>query len=245
MVALVGLTHMVPSTIDNGRHRIMVFEGNQEIRSDLSSWLQSKQMSGIPMRRATRSSARDANEGDGTNSEPSNTSEDSPVFLPIGNEVASDLDPTAGVVEGITVDWTTDAAIPGGNPALHVPTNNPMVQGTAEEDNNTPTVHSGREQQVKAEVQEKIVAPGSTVNDNTIGSNAEVQSAVGTSPPRSAVLEAGEWAQSISALVYEADGDYYVDRLNRMWMQEHPPAPIEVVTAGACFRGIISKGLKF
>jgi hypothetical protein len=30
-VALVGLTHMVPSAIDNGRQRIMVFEGNEDI----------------------------------------------------------------------------------------------------------------------------------------------------------------------------------------------------------------------
>jgi hypothetical protein len=181
------------------------------------------------MKRATRSSARDADEGDGTSSELSNTSEDSPVSPPIGNEVASDLDPTAGVVEGITVDWTIDAAVPGGNPALHVPTSNPMVQGIAEEDNNSPTVHSGGEQQVEAEVQEKIVVLGSTVNDDTMGSSAEVQSAVGTTPPRSAVLEAREWAQSISTLVYEVDSDYYVYRLNRMWVQEHPPAPVEVV----------------
>jgi hypothetical protein len=73
------------------------------------------------------------------------------------------------------------------------------------------------------------VASGSIVNDDTMESSAEVQSVVGTTPPGSAVPEAGEWAQSISALVYEADGDYYVDRLNRMWVQEQPPAPIEVV----------------
>jgi hypothetical protein len=229
MVVLVGLTHMIPSTVDNGRHRIMVFEGNQEIRSDLLSWLQSKQTSGVSMRRTTRSTARDANEGDGTSSEPSNTSEDSPVSLPIGNEVPSDLDPTAGALEGITVDWTTDAAVRGDNLPLHVRTSNPVVQGIAKEDNTAPTMHSGEERQVEAEVREKIVAPGSIVNEDTTGSTAEVQSAVGTTPLGSAVQEAGEWAQSISALVYEADGDYYVDRLNRMWVQEQPPAPIEVV----------------
>jgi hypothetical protein len=31
MVALVSLMHMVPSTVDNGRQRIMVFEGNEDI----------------------------------------------------------------------------------------------------------------------------------------------------------------------------------------------------------------------
>jgi hypothetical protein len=31
MVALVGLTHMVPSAVDNGRQQIMVFEENEDI----------------------------------------------------------------------------------------------------------------------------------------------------------------------------------------------------------------------
>jgi hypothetical protein len=31
MVALVGLTHMVPSIVDNGRQQIMAFEGNEDI----------------------------------------------------------------------------------------------------------------------------------------------------------------------------------------------------------------------
>jgi hypothetical protein len=35
--------------------------------------------------------------------------------------------------------------------------------------------------------------------------------------------------QSISELVYEEKGDYFVGRLNRMWMQKQPPASIEVV----------------
>jgi hypothetical protein len=122
------------------------------------------------------------------------TSEDSPVSPPIGNEVASDLDPTAGAVEGITVDWTTDAGIPGGNPPLHVRTSNPVVQGTAQKDNTAPTVHSGGERQVEAEVQEKIVAPESIVNDDTTGSTVKVQSAVGTTPLGSAVQEAADWA---------------------------------------------------
>jgi hypothetical protein len=32
MVAVVGLNHMVPSLVDHGMHRIMVFEGNQDMR---------------------------------------------------------------------------------------------------------------------------------------------------------------------------------------------------------------------
>jgi hypothetical protein len=35
--------------------------------------------------------------------------------------------------------------------------------------------------------------------------------------------------QSINELVYEEEGDYFVGRLNRMWVQEQPLASIEVV----------------
>jgi hypothetical protein len=73
------------------------------------------------------------------------------------------------------------------------------------------------------------VAPISNVNDDTMGSTVEVQSVVGTTLPGSTVREARKWSQSISSLVYEIKSDYYVDQLNRMWMQEQPPAPIEVV----------------
>jgi hypothetical protein len=77
--------------------------------------------------------------------------------------------------------------------------------------------------------QEKSVAHFSTVNDDIMGRIGEVRSAVGTTPLGSTVREAAEWAQSISALVYEAEGDYFVDWLNRMWVQEQPPHSIEVV----------------
>jgi hypothetical protein len=30
---------MVPNAVDNRRQRIMVFEGNEDIRADLLSWL--------------------------------------------------------------------------------------------------------------------------------------------------------------------------------------------------------------
>ena len=69
MVALVGLTHMFPSIVDNGRQRIMVFEGNEDIRADLLNWLQTRQTSSVPVRRTTRTSTRDADKGDGTSLE--------------------------------------------------------------------------------------------------------------------------------------------------------------------------------
>ena len=76
MVALVGFTHMVPSVVDNGRQRIMVFEGNEGIRVDLLSWLQTKQMNSVLVRRTTRASTRDADEGDGISSKQSPASKD-------------------------------------------------------------------------------------------------------------------------------------------------------------------------
>jgi hypothetical protein len=40
MVAIVGLNHMIPSLVDHGMHRIMVFEGNQDMRLQLLSWVE-------------------------------------------------------------------------------------------------------------------------------------------------------------------------------------------------------------
>jgi hypothetical protein len=229
MVALVGLTHMVPSAVDNGRQWIMVFEGNEDIRADLLSWLQTRQTSSVPVRRTTRATAWDADEGDGTSSEQSPASEDTPVSRPLRSEGASEVDPSAGVVEGQTVDWTTDAAVLEVNPPMGVQRSNVVLSGSVPEDSTAPTVHSGGQGQFEAEEKEKIVAHVSTVNDDIMERTAEVQSAVGTTPLGSTIREAGEWAQSISALVYEAEGDYFVDWLNRMWVQEQPPPSVQVV----------------
>jgi hypothetical protein len=139
------------------------------------------------------------------------------------------VDPNAGAVEGSTVDWTRDAAVPEVNPAMGVQTSNALLRGSTTEDSTAPTVHSGGEGQVGVEEEQKIQAPVSTVHDDIIGRTAEVQSAVGTTPLGSTIREAAEWAQSISALLYEAEGDYFVDRLNRMWVQEQPPPSVEVV----------------
>jgi hypothetical protein len=43
MVAVVGLTYMVPSLVDHDMHRITVFEGNQDIRLHLLSWVEEKE----------------------------------------------------------------------------------------------------------------------------------------------------------------------------------------------------------
>jgi hypothetical protein len=77
-------------------------------------------------------------------------------------------------VEGNIVDWIVDVAIPGGNPLLGVQTSNLVLQRTAWEDSIAPTVHSGREGQVEVEVQEKVVALIFPINDDTIGTSAEV-----------------------------------------------------------------------
>jgi hypothetical protein len=127
MVALVGLTHMVPSIVDNGRQRIMVFEGNEDIRADLLNWLQTRQTSTVPLRRTTRASAKDADEGDGTSAEQSPTLEDIAISPPFGNEGASYVDPSAGVVEGSTVDWIGDAAVPQVNLPMDVQTSNAVL----------------------------------------------------------------------------------------------------------------------
>jgi hypothetical protein len=97
-------------------------------------------------------------------------------------------------VEGQTVDWTADAAVLEVNPPMGVQRSNVVLPGSAAEDSTAPTVHSGREGQVEAKEQEKIVAHVSIVNDDIMERTAEVQSAVGTTPLGSTVREAGEWA---------------------------------------------------
>jgi hypothetical protein len=128
MVALVGLTHMVPSAVDNGRQRIMAFEGNEDIRANLLSWLQTKQTSSVPVRRTTRATARDVDVGDGTSSEQSPALEDTPISSPLGNEGASYIDPSVGTVEGSTVDWIGDVVVSEVNPPMDVQTSNVVHQ---------------------------------------------------------------------------------------------------------------------
>jgi hypothetical protein len=151
MVALVGLTHMVPNAVDNGRQRIMVFEGNEDIRANLLSWLQTRQTSSVLVRRTTRATARDADKGNGTSLEQSPASEDTPVSHPLENEGASEVDPSAGAMEGQTVDWTSDVAVLEVNPPMGVQRSNVVLPGSTVEDSTAPTVHSGGEGQVEAE----------------------------------------------------------------------------------------------
>jgi hypothetical protein len=78
MVAIVGLTHMVPSLVDNGMHRITVFEGNQDIRLQLLSSVEEKEGSSRGRKRSARAGGKDEAGGDGSNSGTSNTSEENP-----------------------------------------------------------------------------------------------------------------------------------------------------------------------
>jgi hypothetical protein len=139
------------------------------------------------VRRTTRATAGDADEGDGTSLEQSLALEDTPVSHPLGNEGASEVDPSASAVEGQTVDWTADAAVPEVNPPVGVQRSNVVLPGSAAEDSTAPTVHSRGEGQVEAKEQEKIVAHVSTINDDTMERTAEVQSVVSTTLLRSTV----------------------------------------------------------
>jgi hypothetical protein len=79
------------------------------------------------VRRTTRATAGDADEGDGTSLEQSLALEDTPVSHPLGNEGASEVDPSASAVEGQTVDWTADAAVLEVNPPMGVQRSNVVL----------------------------------------------------------------------------------------------------------------------
>jgi hypothetical protein len=53
--------------------------------------------------------------------------EDIAISPPFGNEGASYVDPSAGVVEGSTVDWIGDAAVPQVNLPMDVQTSNAVL----------------------------------------------------------------------------------------------------------------------
>ena len=137
-------------------------------------------MNTVPMRRSTRASTRDVDDGDGTSVEQLPTSEDTTVSPPLGNEGTSYIDPSVGVVEGSTMDWIRNAAILEVNPPMGVQTSNVVLRGNAAEDNTAHTMHSRGERQVGVEEQEKIVTHVSTVSDDIMGRTTEVQSAVDT-----------------------------------------------------------------
>jgi hypothetical protein len=52
---------------------------------------------------------------------------------------------------------------------------------------------------------------------------------VDTTEPGSGLQMNREWVQSISALIYEEEGDYFIDRLHRMWVKEQPRNDIDVL----------------
>jgi hypothetical protein len=65
----------------------------------------------------------------------------------------------------------------------------------------------------------------------TMDSNRDVGNVGGSMGLGSLVQTDWERIQLISVLIYEKEGDYFIDCLNRMWVQEKPSGPIRIANA--------------
>jgi hypothetical protein len=73
----------------------------------------------------------------------------------------------------------------------------------------------------------------------------EIGSAIGTTEHGTVVQTDREWIQSIGLFTYKAESDYFMDQVNKMWMQEEPFSTIDalMMSNGAVLVKNISKKL--
>jgi hypothetical protein len=65
----------------------------------------------------------------------------------------------------------------------------------------------------------------------TMDSSKDVGNVGGSMGLGSSIQTDWKQIQLISALTYEKEGDYFIDRLNGMWVQEKPSGPIGIADA--------------
>ena len=187
---------MVPVLVTNGvSHRITVFEGNEEIRSKLLDWMQTRETDTIVSRRNTKkkieafSSSSDASESRNSQSTAMGSTEKNSVSndqeLNMTNSIPTEEE-GASVQIGSTIivnDNNSESQyIDGG---LYTGYEDDILLG---EDENTTF--------------KKHVDTTTTDNvDHGISSN-QFESSIQTNT---------QWVQSISDLKYEKDGDFYID----------------------------------
>jgi hypothetical protein len=91
------------------------------------------------------------------------------------------------------------------------------------------TGHSGEEDHVATNAQEKDVTNVPVVDASSIQGTELTDSALGTIELGSSVEKDQDSISTISALTYVAEGDYSTDRLDRMWVQQQPKDDIDAL----------------
>jgi hypothetical protein len=87
---------------------------------------------------------------------------------------------------------------------------------------------SGGNLHVHSDVHDMEVPHVSIIDAATMDNNRDVGNVGESTGIGSSVQTDREQIQLISALTYEKEGDYFIDRLNRMWVQEKPSSPIGI-----------------
>jgi hypothetical protein len=200
MVAVVGLNHMVPSLVDHGMHRIMVFKGNQDMRLQLLSWMVAQEESSRGRKRSARVGGKDEAGGDGSNSGTSNTSEENPSSHEEVDEVSLGTEFHGHGIDGKLMELAFTTAATEGDVIVDVQTTGPMQSTSMGEKSQADTELSGRNLHVYSDVQDMEVPHVSITNAATMDSNKDVGNVGGSMGLGSSVQTDREQIQLISAL---------------------------------------------
>jgi hypothetical protein len=231
MVAVVGLNHMVPSLVDHGMHRIMVFKGNQDMRLQLRSWVEAQEGSSRGRKRRARAGGKDEAGGDGSSSGTSNTSEENSSSHEEEDEVSLGTKFHGHGTDGKPMESASIVAAAEGDVRVDVQTTGPMQSISMGEKSQADTELCGGNLHVHSDMQDMEVPHVSITDAATMDSNRDVGNVGGSTGLGSSVQTDRERIQLISALTYEKEGDYFIDRLSRMWVQEKPSGHIGIADA--------------
>ena len=126
MVAIVGLNLMVPSLVDHGMHRIMVFKENQDMRLQLLSWVEAHERSSQGRKRSAWAGGKDEAGGDGSSSGTSNTFDENSSSHEEVDEVSLGIEFHGHSVDGKPIESASTIAVAEGDVRMDVQSMGPM-----------------------------------------------------------------------------------------------------------------------
>jgi hypothetical protein len=129
------------------------------------------------------------------------------------------------------MESASTAAAAEGDVRVDVQTTGPMQSISVGKKSQADTELSGGNLHVHSDVQDMEVPHVSITDAATMDSNRDVGNVGGSTGLGSSVQTDRERIQLISALTYEKEGDYFIDRLSRMWVQEKPSGHIGIADA--------------